>query len=118
MQHLAKLDRAALEAGLSDCGADGWLLFDFRGANPVALRLLGLKPGTRRIFVYLPRNGEPVALVHKIEMQPVAGFPGKVIPYAKWEELDQALKQVVNGKTVAMEVSSRDAVPYLDRVPF
>jgi Xaa-Pro aminopeptidase len=117
MQHLARLDRAALSAGLTETGADGWLLFDFRGANPIALRLLRLKPATRRLFVYLPRQGEPVAIGHKIELQQFAGFPGTVVPYARWQELSAALEGVVRGKTVAMEVSAGDAVPYLDRVP-
>ncbi|MEZ4456052.1 MAG: M24 family metallopeptidase [Gemmatimonadales bacterium] len=118
MKHLADLDRAALGAGLDASGADGWLLFEFRGINPVSLRMLGTKPGTRRLFVWLPRDGEPVAIVHRIELQPAEGFPGKVIPYARWQELEAALAGTLGGKKVAMEISHRDAVPYLDRVPF
>jgi Xaa-Pro aminopeptidase len=41
-----------------------------------------------------------------------------VLPYARWEELGQALTAVVQGKRVAMEVSPGNAVPYLDRVPW
>lgn len=118
MRHLADLDRGALTAGLERAGADGWLLFEFRGVNPVALRMMGVTKGTRRIFVYLPRHGEPVAIAHKIELQQTEGFPGRVIPYARWQELEAALKLVLGGKTVAMEISARDAVPYLDRVPY
>lgn len=120
MQHLARLDRAALGAGLSSAGADGWLLFEFKGANPISLRMLGLKPGggTRRLFVYLPKEGAPIAIAHKIELQPLVGFPGTVVPYARWQELEAALRQAVGGKTVAMEISAKDAVPYLDRVPY
>jgi len=47
----------------------------------------------------------------------VAGFPGTVLPYARWEELHANLKQVVAGRRLAMEVAPNDAVPYLDRVP-
>jgi Xaa-Pro aminopeptidase len=110
--------REALAAALAECGADGWLLFDFQGHNPVANRFLALGGlGSRRIFVYLAPRGDPVAVVHKIELQPLNGFPGRVVPYARREELAAALQEVVAGKTVAMEVSSRDGVPYLDRVP-
>ena len=91
MRHLAELDRAALSEALGRAEAEGWLLFDFRGTNPVALRMLGVKPGTRRIFVFLPAVGEPVAIAHKIELQQCEGFPGKVIPYARWQELEAAL---------------------------
>ena len=113
------LDRAALAAGLEDLGADGWLLFDFRGLNPVAGRVLGLGGlGSRRLFVWIPREGEPVAVAHRIELGPMHDFPGKVLQYSRWQELHDALRSVVNGKTAAMEVSSLDAVPYLDRVPW
>jgi Xaa-Pro aminopeptidase len=113
------IDYAALREGLAQLGADGWLLYDFHGVNPVPSRVLGLGGmATRRLFVYLPREGEPVAVAHRIELQPLAHFSGKVIPYSRWEELHQALGQVVGGKTVAMEISPEDAVPYLDRVPF
>ena len=111
-------DRKALADVLGSVGADGWLLFAFHDLNPVATRILeleGLK--TRRLFVYLPREGEPVAVAHRIELAPVASFPGRVLPYSRWEELHRALGSVVAGKRVAMEVSPEDAVPYLDRVP-
>lgn len=118
MKALDAEGRAALAAALAECGADGWLLFDFQGHNPVANRLLALGGlGSRRIFVLLTPGGEPVAVVHKIELQPLTGFPGRVVPYARREELAAALKELVAGKTVAMEVSPRDGVPYLDRVP-
>ncbi len=119
MHAIAGLDRAELARGLDACGADGWLLYDFKHCNPVAGRLLHIGGlNSRRLFVYLPRDGEPVAIAHKIELQPVQGFPGRILPYARWEELHEALALVVAGKTVAMEISPEDAVPYLDRVPY
>jgi Xaa-Pro aminopeptidase len=113
------IDRADLKEALSEAGADGWLLFAFHGLNPVAVRVLGLTGmNTRRLFVLLPRDGEAVAVAHKIELQGLEGFPGRVIPYAQWSELHAALESLVAGRTVAMEISPEDAVPYLDRVPF
>ena len=35
------LDIAAVQAALREDGLDGWLLYDFRGVNPVAARLTG-----------------------------------------------------------------------------
>lgn len=119
MKALTPSDHEALRAGLKACGADGWLLFDFQGHNPVANRFLALGGiGSRRLFALLVPGQEPVAVAHKIELQPVADFPGRVIPYARWEELHAALTSLVAGKTVAMEISPRDGVPYLDRVPY
>jgi Xaa-Pro aminopeptidase len=113
------LDRAELQAGLAEAGADGWLVFDFRAVNPVAQRVLRLGGiGSRRIFVLFPREGEPVAVAHRIELQPLDGFPGRVVAYARWQELHAVLEPLVRGRVLAMEISPDDAVPYLDRVPF
>src|SRR2546428_7896067 len=115
---LEGFDFAARRNALADLGADGWLLYDFRGVNPVTPHVLGLHGlATRRLFVLLPRDGTPVALAHKIELGPFAGFPGEVRPYAAWRELHAGLRALVAGKTLALEVSTNDNVPYLDRVP-
>jgi Xaa-Pro dipeptidase len=113
------IDPAELAPALAEAEVDGWLLFAFHGLNPVAVRMLGLKGmNTRRLFVLLPREGAPVAIVHKIELDGLVDFPGRIVPYARWSELHGALRGVVAGRTLAMEVSPRDAVPYLDRIPF
>ena len=113
------LDRSELSRLLAGMGADAWLLYEFRGVNPVARRVLGLGGmGSRRLFASLERVGEPVAIAHKIELQGLEGFPGRVVPYARWQELHAALAPLVQGRTVAMEISAEDAVPYLDRVPW
>jgi Xaa-Pro dipeptidase len=118
MTLLDKFDFPALQDLLDQIGADGWLLYDFHGINPSATRVLGINGmGTRRFFVLLPREGKPVAIAHRIELASFEGFPGEVRPYAAWPELHQQLRALVGGKTVAMEVSPADAVPYLDRVP-
>ncbi len=115
---MKSLDRAALAQALAEARADGWLLFDFQGMNPVAAQVLGVGGlGSRRLFVWLPREGEAVVIAHRIELQPVADFVGRIQPYARWEELHAALVKVVKGRRVAMEISTDDAVPYLDRVP-
>jgi Xaa-Pro dipeptidase len=113
------IDRAELQQALSEAGLDGWLLYAFRGLNPVAVRVLGLTGmNTRRLFVLFPREGEPVAVAHKIELQAMENFPGRVIPYARWSELHEVLRSLVGGRKVAMEISPQDAVPYLDRIPY
>lgn len=119
MTLLSEIDLSAVRASLKEQGLDGWLLFDFRGVNPIARRVLGpIGMGSRRLFLLLPQQGEPIAVVHKIEMQPFAGFPGKVIGYSRWEELHAAVASQVQGRRLAMEISPDDAVPYLDRVPY
>ena len=110
----------ALQSALARAGLDGWLLYDFHGLNPVAVGMLEL-PGmtTRRFFVYIPRQGTPVAITHSIEQGPWAGWPAKWTKekYSSWRLLEALLAGVVKGKRIAMEYSPGDAVPYLDRIP-
>ncbi len=110
----------AIQAALAKAGVDGWLIFDFHGLNPVALGMLELHGmATRRIFVFVPTTGTPVALTHAIEQGPWLDWPAdwEKLKYSGWRELESHLAGMVNGKTVAMEYSPGDAVPYLDRIP-
>jgi Xaa-Pro dipeptidase len=99
-------------------GADGWLVFDFRGSNPIAAHLTGLPALTRRYFVWIPVEGPPVAVTHRIEQQPWEGWIGENRPYSSWRELASRLAQLLAGNPrVAMEYAPEDAVPYADLVP-
>ena len=58
----------AIQAALAAAGVDGWLLYDFRGLNPIARAMVGLEGmGSRRIFAWVPVQGTPVGLSHAIE---------------------------------------------------
>jgi Xaa-Pro aminopeptidase len=108
-----------IQRELAARGLDGWLLFNFRGTNPVATKLLGLSPlMTRRYLVFIPRQGRPVAITHKIEQQPWTGWIGENRPYAGWQELEERLRELLGGVgKVAMEYSPGNAVPTVDYVP-
>ena len=70
-----------IQAALRDEGLDGWLFFDHHRRDPLAYRVLQFTPGsmvTRRWFYYIPANGEPRGLVHKIEAQTLAPLPGSI----------------------------------------
>lgn len=110
----------AVQAALIEAGLDGWLLYDFRGLNPVAASLLGMQGMvTRRIFAWIPARGTPVAITHAIEQAPWAAWPPEweKVVYSAWTVLEAALPPLVKGKRVAMEYSPGDAVPVVDRVP-
>ncbi len=110
----------AIQRALGDAALDGWLLFDFRGLNPVTLQMVGIDVLlTRRIFVWIPRQGVPVAVTHNIEQTVWRDWPEawRRERYSAWTTLEQLLQGLVGGKRVAMEYSEGNAVPYLDRVP-
>ena len=72
-------DLTAVQKSLAEFGLDGWLLYDFRGSNVLARRVLGLdqKPaGTRRFFYFIPATGTPRKLVHRIETAALDDLPG------------------------------------------
>jgi Xaa-Pro aminopeptidase len=109
-----------IRRAVADAGVDGWLLYDFRGINPIASSIAGISGMvTRRYFCYIPGEGNPVAVTHAIEQGPWEMWPAEWSKrvYSSWRELEQILADVVGGRRVAMEYSPGDAVPYLDRVP-
>jgi Xaa-Pro dipeptidase len=109
-----------LQALIAEADLDGWLLYDFRGLNPIAGGMLGLEGMvTRRVFAWVPREGEPVAVTHAIEQKQWDAWPaawGREV-YSAWRTLEATLARIVKGKRVAMEYSPGDAVPYVDWVP-
>jgi Xaa-Pro aminopeptidase len=117
---LSTSELGGIRRAIADAGMDGWLLYDFRGINPIASTIAGISGMvTRRYFCYIPREGNPVAITHAIEQGPWRTWPAdwpKVV-YSSWRELEKALADAVAGQRVAMEYSPGDAVPYLDRIP-
>ncbi|HEX7051359.1 MAG TPA: M24 family metallopeptidase [Longimicrobiales bacterium] len=99
---------------------DGWLLFDFRGINPIMAAVVGPEVvGTRRAYVYFPRAGRPTALVHAIDAEQWRGWPDaweKRI-WVRRETLAQELGALVGGRRIAVEYSPDGAVPYVDYLP-
>jgi Xaa-Pro dipeptidase len=113
-------DLAAVQSALRQFGFDGWLLYDFRGLNVLARRVVGLSEEgmlSRRWFYFVPATGEPRKLVHRIEQQALAGLPGSDKVYLRWQELEAGVNDLVRGsRRVAMEYVPRNANPYVSRV--
>ncbi|HEV3301736.1 MAG TPA: M24 family metallopeptidase [Planctomycetaceae bacterium] len=114
------IDISAIQSALHDFGIDGWLLYDFRGSNVLAQRVLGLAPsevGSRRYAYCIPARGEPRKLVHRIEEGALSALPGSKTVYLRWQEFEQGLAHLASGlKRVAMEYSPDNAIPYVSRV--
>jgi len=113
------LNIAEVQKDLRAAKLDGWLFYDFRGRDPIAQRILGLPPGmrTRRWFYFVPAKGEPRKLVHKIESAALASLPGETLYFSAHEELVGNLKKLLGrGKSVAMQYSPKNAIPYVSMV--
>ncbi len=117
---MIKFDLTAIQSAIREFGFDGWLLYDFRGLNVLAQRVLGIDPeesGSRRFFYYVPAEGDPKKLVHRIETEALDHLPGQKRIYLRWQELHAELKSMVGGAgKIAMEYSPNNANPYVSRV--
>lgn len=105
---------------LREEGIDLWLMYDFRGSNPIAWQAVGLAPDThctRRWAVGIPAEGEPFKLVHAIEHFTLGGFPAREIIYAGREEWQSHLEAIVKSYgVIAMEYSPNNAIPVVSKV--
>ena len=116
------VDVAAVQRALAADGIDAWLLYDFRGLNPIALEMTAVARqgghlATRRWYYLIPATGEPRGLVHAIERRALAHLPGTSELYAGRAQLDAGLRRLLSGlRRVAMEYSPKCAIPYIARV--
>jgi Xaa-Pro aminopeptidase len=101
-------------------GLDGWLFFDHHERDPLAYRVLGFMPArhvTRRWYYFIPAQGEPKGLVHRIEAGMLDAVPGEKIRYSSWAEQADGLRTLVGrAKCVAMQYSPQCAIPYVAMV--
>jgi len=118
----ADLDIAAVQSALAADGLDAWLLYDFRGINPIAADVTAVNRqgghlATRRWYYLIPAAGEPRKLVHAIEKNSLAHLPGSTERYAGRDRLEAGLRHLLSGvKRVAMEYSPGCAIPYVSRI--
>jgi Xaa-Pro aminopeptidase len=99
---------------------DGWLFFDHHRRDPLAYRVLGFQPAshiTRRWYYFIPAQGEPRGLVHRIESGMLDALPGEKIRYSSWTEQVDGLRRILGGaRRVAMQYSPQCAIPYVAMV--
>lgn len=110
-------DLPAVQRAIREFGFDGWLLCDFRSSNLPARRILRVPDQvvtSRRFYCFIPAEGVPTKIVHRIEGDVLNHLPGDQIIYLTWQELEAALAAAVSGShRVAMEYSHRNANPYI-----
>jgi Xaa-Pro aminopeptidase len=71
----------------------------------------------RRWFYLIPAKGEPRKLVHRIEAGMLDALPGQKFVYASYDELRKGLPKLLGrAKTLAMQYSPENAIPYVSTV--
>jgi Xaa-Pro aminopeptidase len=111
---------AEIQSALRDEKLDGWLFFDHHRRDPLAYEVLRFTPGSmmsRRWYYFIPAQGEPRKLEHKIEAHTLDELPGSQILYAEWNEMVERLRKLTRGaKKIAMQYSPQCAIPYVAMV--
>lgn len=116
---------AEIQAALKQQGFDGWLFYDFRGSDILAPRILNTTRlgGSRRWFYFVPKEGEPVKVVHAIEPDQLDSLPGKKLIYREWQLLKDQVRNAMFGAgrpkgavRIAMQYSPNNDIPYISRV--
>ncbi len=115
-----KFNLDKIQSIIRNYGLDGWLLYDFRGSNDIAINILQIpidKISSRRYYYYIPGTGTPIKIVNAIEAGNLDHLPGDKVIYASHKSLIDCLRGVLkNFKTIAMEYSPNNAIPYVSKV--
>lgn len=108
---------AEIQARLRELNIPGWLFYDHHFRDPLAYRVLQFEaPRTpsRRWFYVIPAQGEPRALVHRIEPTMLDALPGSHRFYSSWQTLQSGLQEILSGLgSVAMQHSDLCEIPYV-----
>jgi Xaa-Pro aminopeptidase len=114
------MDLKRIQESLRREKLDGWLFFDHHVRDALAYRVMGVTPPghvTRRWYYFIPAEGEPLGLVHRIESKVINAAPGEKIAYSSWREQQDGIAKLLGGaKRVAMQYSPRCAIPYVAMV--
>jgi Xaa-Pro aminopeptidase len=109
-----------IQAALRQEKVDGWLFFDHHLRDPLAYRVLGFQPAghvTRRWYYFIPADGDPKGLVHRVESGMLHAVPGEKIQYSSWTEQVDGIRRILSGaRRVAMQYSPNCAIPYVSMV--
>lgn len=105
----------AIQRQLREEGMDGWLFYDHHRRDPLAYAILGLPESltaTRRWYYYIPAEGEPRGMAHRIEARNLDTLPGEKQLYSAWQEQRQGIEALLGGaRRVAMQHSPNCEIP-------
>ncbi|MBV8706848.1 MAG: aminopeptidase P family protein [Acidobacteriaceae bacterium] len=114
------MDIERIQTALSEHQLDGWLFFDHHRRDPLAYRILQIPDkveSTRRWYYFVPAQGNPRKLVHRIESGALDTLPGHKDTYASWTDQQNKLHAILSGhRRIAMQYSPNCAIPYVSLV--
>jgi len=117
---MGKFDLKKMQEIIKKIDLDGWLLYDFRGSNDLALNILDIPVEThltRRFYYFIPKEGNPTKIVNAIEAFHLDHLPGTQFKYSSHSSLTNHLEHTLKSvKKIAMEYSPMNSIPYVSKV--
>jgi len=117
---MGKFNLEKMQNIISSMKLDGWLFYDFRGSNDLALNILEIPKErhlTRRFYYLIPSKGVPIKIVNAIEAGNLDHLPGDKLIYSNHSSLTKHLTDIITShKIIAMEYSPFNAIPYVSKV--
>ncbi len=111
---------ADIQQAIRDNGGDGWLFFDIHHRDTIAYRILDLDSKaftTRRWYYFIPAEGTPTKLVHRVEGGRLSALPGNTVVYVGWRDLHEKLKSLLDGRQrLFMQYSPMNNIPMVSCV--
>ena len=96
----------------------GWLVFDYRGSNPLFSQVI--QPSghvTRPCYFFLPKKGTPTILTHHVDAGKFADSGVESLVYSNRETMISSLRELLAGSgRLAMEYSPLNELPRVSRV--
>ena len=96
----------------------GWLLYDYRGMNPIFWDTVGRIPNvTRPCWLWVPSHGEARLLVSYVDQGRFARLGVPTTLFVSREEMVRRLSEMLRGaRRIAMEYSPMGELPRVSRV--
>ena len=105
------MDLPTIQSALASQNLSGWLIYDFRGSNPILPQLLpGRRFSTRRAYLWIPRTGKPSLVLSAIDLVAFRDATIPILEYGSWPRMQEILRGLLSG-TVAMEYSPMCELP-------
>ena len=114
------MNLADIQQAIRNNEGDGWLFFDIHHRDTIAYRILDLDTKaftTRRWYYFIPAEGTPTKLVHRVEGGRLSTLPGNTVVYVGWRELHETLRCVLDGsQRIFMQYSPLNNIPMISCV--
>jgi Xaa-Pro aminopeptidase len=103
---------------MSQKNIEGWLLYDYKGMNPIFWDIVGDIPNvTRPCWLWIPRDKEPKLLVSYVDQNRFDPLDIETELWVSRNQMIGALKILLDGTTsIAMEYSPMGALPRTSKI--